>query len=95
MRCLWILAAIAILSGCSSEVDKCVESQVKVWKIKEQRKLQQISEYETKHPAKPEFRSAKLRLAEDLGLIPTLDRRSIEEVEADERIRCMRIVFGK
>ncbi len=85
---------IAFLLGCQSEVDKCVNSSVAAWQAEEDRKKRQISHYEVKNNevAKTSIDSKEFTLAEALGKVPSLDKRTIVEVEAQMRIMCLKII---
>ena len=45
MKVFVILVSFLLLSGCKSEVDKCVESQVKAWHSLQERKEKIIKEF--------------------------------------------------
>jgi hypothetical protein len=88
---------VVFLLGCQSEVDKCVNSSVAAWKIEEDRKKQQISLYEVKNNevARTAIDSQEFTLAEALGKVPSLDKRTKVEVEAQMRLMCLKIANGK
>lgn len=88
---------IIILAGCQSEVDKCVNSSVAAWQTEEDRKERQISLYEVKNNeiARTNIDSKEFTLAEAMGKVPSLDKRSKVEVEAQMRLMCLKIVNGK
>ncbi len=69
------------LVGCKSEIDKCTDAQVAAWKEAQKRLAIEIEE----NKSKPKT------VADLMGLTKTeLDKRSLAEVEADERFRCLR-----
>jgi protein involved in sex pheromone biosynthesis len=69
MKIVLIVATFFVLTGCKSEVDKCVESQVKGWSSLQERKEKMIKE---------------------LNLNENLDKRTVVEVEAEARLRCLK-----
>ncbi len=69
MKMVFIAASFLMLVGCKSEVDKCVESQVKGWNSLQERKEKMIKE---------------------LSLNENLDKRTVVEVEAEARLRCLK-----
>lgn len=66
---------ISMISGCSSEVDKCVDAQVKAWEVRKSRLL------EANTDGKINWESY-----EDQSL-----NQSKEEVASDARLRCLRV----
>lgn len=78
MKLISFLMIILAITGCSSEVDKCVDAQVKGWEAEKKR---------------AETTDKKgLTLADALGLIRVEeDKRTKAEFEADARFRCLRI----
>ena len=78
---LSLIFFVFILGGCKSEIDKCTDSQVAAWKSEQKRLAIEIEE----NKSKPKT------VADLMGLTKTeLDKRSLAEVEADERFRCLR-----
>ena len=88
---------IVFLVGCQSEIDKCVNSSVAAWEAEEDRKKRQISIYEIKNNevAKTGIDDKEFTLAEALGKVPSLDKRTKVEVEAQMRVMCLKIVNRK
>ena len=85
-----------MLVGCQSEVDKCVDSQLAAWKAKEKRKNEQITKYENEKKEIARTNDEReFTLAEAIGLVPSLDKRTEAEVSAEERIFCLSIVNKK
>lgn len=81
------LTVCLFLSACSSEVDKCVDSQVKGWEA-EQNRLKADVESGRKKIAKPNI-FGFYDFADESSV--KLDERTKTEVEAEYRGWCLRI----
>ena len=92
MRLLYTLMMASLIVGCQSEVDKCVTSQMKSWKAVESKKENQISKYEKDNNEIARTSDNTFTMAEAKGLVPTLDKRTVAEVEAEARVRCLLII---
>lgn len=97
MKLTLLIFSTLISAGCTSEVDKCVNSQMDAWKAEESRKERQISKFEMdkKEVARTNADDKGFTLAEALGLVPTLDKRTSVEVEAEKRLMCLSIINKK
>lgn len=87
MKTLLVLGLLLSVYGCSSEVDKCVDSQVAAWKAKKERETQmwkQLREQKQNNPTKSET----IELWE---VIDEVDARKIEEIEAEARVMCLKL----
>lgn len=83
---LSLAAGVAVLSGCSTEVDKCVDAQVSAWEA-EQRRLKDDIASGRKQAAVGTNEVA--RTLERLEGKVVLDTRSKSEVAADARLKCL------
>lgn len=93
----WMIALVSamLLNGCSSEVDKCVEAEVKAWDI-EQREVREKWEAWKKRTAENSKDASQGRdLSLELGLVRPPDERTKERVAADMRLECLRIAKVK
>jgi hypothetical protein len=72
-----VLASCIFISGCSSEIDKCVDAEVKAWEVKKS------NFSKTNRP--------NMNVWDELNYsaIHSLDK-SKEEVTAEVRLRCLR-----
>ena len=86
MKKISFLLPIFLTAGCSSEVDKCVNSSILAWEAKQDRLKQELIEKEEK--PKNFFDQF------DQNTI-YIDKRSRQEVEAAERLKCMKAMSSK
>ena len=75
---IFCLALPFALMGCSSEIDKCVDSQVKAWEISKKEAQARLDEKKE---------GSKLYELWDDMEITTMPK---EKVEAEARLRCMK-----
>lgn len=86
MKILYILALSMFVTACSSEVDKCVTSQVNAWEAEQQRLRSDIASGKKKIKSDTvEYNPYAWGEKDQV----TLDERTKVEVEASERARCM------
>ena len=90
-----LLVALALLSGCKSEVDKCVDSEMKVWDFQQQKIRKDWDDWKARSKQQEKNANGGKDLSLELGLVVKPDERSRLEVEADERKACMFIANGK
>jgi len=90
-----LLVALALLSGCKSEVDKCVDSEMKAWDSQQQKIRKDWDDWKARSKQQEKSANGGKDLSLELGLVVKPDERSRLEVEADERKSCMYISSGK
>jgi hypothetical protein len=90
-----LLVALALLSGCKSEVDKCVDSEMKAWDSQQQKIRKDWEDWKVRSKQQEKNSNGGRDLTLELGLVVKPDERSRLEVEADERKSCMYIASGK
>ena len=86
MRFLWILVVAGMFSGCSSEVDKCVESYMSARIIKNERLKKEAAEWEELKNKNDKNQLDEMRLK---YWNPIVDNESKEEAEARFRYACL------
>ena len=74
-----------LLSGCDSDIDKCVKSQVEVWKEHKDKNDKKLEEMANAN-------NGQVRLADAWDLV---DIRTEKELEAEARIKCLKAASGK
>jgi hypothetical protein len=89
-----LLVALALLSGCKSEVDKCVEIEMKVWDSQQQKIQRDWQAWQIRDEKIRKNISGKEEITIEYGIAKP-DERSKLEVEAAERKKCMSIASGK
>ena len=90
-----LFVAVALLSGCKSEVDKCVDSEMKAWDSQQQKIRKDWEDWKIRSKQQEKNANGGRDLSLELGLVVKPDERSRLEVEADERKACMYIASGK
>ena len=90
-----LFVAVALLSGCKSEVDKCVDSEMKAWDSQQQKIRKDWEDWKIRSKQQEKNANGGRDLSLELGLVVKPDERSRLEVEADERKACMFIASGK
>ena len=87
-----LLIAVALLTGCKSEVDKCVESQISGWKAEQNRVKQENEDfYKRYNQSKAKNENTRgFEYALELNLVPAIDSRTKAEVEAEFRLTCLK-----
>lgn len=83
---LIFLLVIIGLSGCGSEVDKCVDAQVKGWKAEQERVALEIKTGQREPSTASTDIGRILELAQGKAI---LDSRTPSEVAAAARLKCM------
>lgn len=78
MKIFVILVSFFLLSGCKSEVDKCVDAQVLAWKEKSKIKKEVLSDA---------LKDKKPTLAEIFELLPD---KLESEVKAEAQLLCLK-----
>ena len=78
MKIFLILVSFLLLSGCKSEVDKCVDAQVFAWKEKSKIKKEVLSDA---------LKDKRPTLAEIFELMPD---KLESEVKAEARLLCLK-----
>lgn len=73
------------LSGCESDIDKCVKSQVEVWKEHKDINDKKLEEMEKAN-------NGQVRLADVWDLVNV---QTDKEIEAESRIKCLKAASGK
>ena len=87
-----LLAISCLLIGCKSEIDKCVDLEMKVWDINQ---LKVQKDWQTWQAKVENIRkSGNKEIIIEYGIVEP-DQRSRLEVESVERKRCMSIAAGK
>lgn len=81
-----LLAGIASLTACSSEVDKCVESQVDAWQARQRRLQDEVASGKKEAATSPNELG---RVIESLEGKVVVDTRSASEVRAEARLKCL------
>jgi hypothetical protein len=76
-----------VLIGCTTEVDKCVNSQVSAWKDAKERKE---AYWEEKEKA-----LRKMKNSNDWEIVRENDARTKNEIEAEARLMCMSLAGKK
>lgn len=93
MQNLISIFLILVLTACSSEVDKCVNSEVAAWRAREKRL--ERKENDEKFARKENNNASSVWDEIEARLYTQTfekrDERSPEEIEAESRIHCMRI----
>lgn len=84
------LAAVALvlLTGCASEVDKCVDAQVSAWQAEQARLAQDVASGR-RQPATATNDLGRALEAVQGKVVP--DHRSKAEVAAEARLRCLQV----
>jgi hypothetical protein len=95
MKMIFIAASFLMLVGCQSEVDKCVESEMKAWDSQQQKIRKDWEDWKVRSKQQEKNSNGGRDLTLELGLVVKPDERSRLEVEADERKSCMYIASGK
>jgi hypothetical protein len=81
MKLIFVLCLALGLIGCKSEIDKCTDAAVAGWKAEQSRLAMEIEQNKNKEKT----------IADLYGINQVeLDKRTITEVEADSRLRCLR-----
>jgi hypothetical protein len=80
-----IFMSLLILTGCDSDIDKCVKSQVEVWK-------EHKDKYDKKLEEMAKANNGQVRLADAWDFINSSTEK---EVEAQARIKCLKAASGK
>ncbi len=92
---LSMMLICVVAAGCSSEVDKCVDAEVKAWEI-EQKQVRKKWDKWSKERAEQDKDPSKGRdFSFELGYITKPDERTKERVAADERVKCLAIAKVK
>jgi hypothetical protein len=86
--------SVALLTGCKSEVDKCVEIEMKVWEVKQEKIRTDWQAWQIRDEKVKKNVSGKEEITIEYGITKP-DERSKLEVEAAERKQCMAIAAGK
>jgi len=94
MKSILITAIFLMLIGCKSEVDKCVDIEMKVWEVKQEKIRADWQAWQIRDEKVRKNVSGKEEITIEYGIIKP-DERSKLEVEAAERKRCMSIAAGK
>jgi hypothetical protein len=89
-----LFVAVALLTGCKSEVDKCVDIEMKVWEFNQEKIRADWQAWKIRDEKVRKNLSGKEEITIEYGIIKP-DERSKLEVEAAERKRCMSIAAGK
>ena len=80
-----IFLSVLMLTGCDSDIDKCVKSQVEVWKEHKDKNDKKLEEMEKEN-------NGQVRLADAWDLV---NSGTEKEVEAQARIKCLKAASGK
>ena len=80
-----IFLSVLMLTGCDSDIDKCVKSQVEVWKEHKDKNDKKLEEMEKAD-------NGQVRLADAWDLV---NSETEKEVEAQARIKCLKAASGK
>ncbi len=80
-----IFMSLLMLTGCDSDIDKCVKSQVEVWKEHKDKNDKKLKEMEKAN-------NGQVRLADAWDLV---NSETEKEVEAQARIKCLKAASGK
>ncbi len=88
---LSLAAAVAALSGFSTEVDKCVDAQVAAWEAEQQRLKDDIASGRRQQAVGT---NEVARTIERLEGKVVVDTRSKAEVSADARLKCLQVTPG-
>jgi hypothetical protein len=95
MKMIFIAASFLMLVGCQSEVDKCVESEMKAWDSQQQKIRKDWQAYQSNIKQQEKNPNGGKDYSLELGFVKKPDERTRLEVEADERKSCMYIASGK
>ena len=84
---LALISIVLTCAGCTSEVDKCVNSQVKGWEAEKEREAEVWK-------LKKEFESneSQKKIVDPWEVVEQKDIRRKEEIEASARIMCLQII---
>ena len=82
---MYFLMLSITLTGCKSEVDKCVDAQIDGWIAQKERSAKEM---ESQNPQQPISEFIK-------NLSNAEDKRTKPEGEAEARCKCLRISGGK
>lgn len=83
-----VMMAAGLLAGCASEVDKCVDAQVKAWQAEQERLAQDVASGR-RQPATSNNDIGRVIEAVQGKVVP--DNRSKAEVAAEARLRCLQV----
>jgi hypothetical protein len=86
---------VLFLVGCQSEIDKCVDSEMKAWDSQQQKIQNDWKAYQSNIKQQEKNPNGGKDLSLELGFVKKPDERTRLEVEADERKSCMHIASGK
>lgn len=81
------LIALLLFAGCSSEVDKCVESQVAAWEAKKERDAEMWKQVREQKKSEEK----KNGTSDEWEVVGEKDVRRKEEIEAEARVLCMKL----
>ena len=85
---LFFYSLTFLLAGCMSEVDKCVDAQVKSWKTTKSKTEEEVRLGNKKYAISNEqWTYGKLF---DSSIV-FRDERTLEEVEAQSRLQCLKV----
>ncbi len=87
-----LLAISFLLIGCKSEIDKCVDLEMKVWDSNQQKIQKDWQAWQAR--VENIRKSGNKEIIIEYGIVEP-DQRSKLEVESVERKRCMSIAAGK
>lgn len=90
MKYLIGLMVMALLAGCQSEVDKCVESSMASWDAYKKRQVEAEGQA-IKNPKSSGNHFDQFDTVEKVDV----DKRTRVEVEAEKRMKCLRAASGK
>lgn len=99
-----IFLMIFFVAGCQSEIDKCVNSTMAAWDVKQARVEKKWLEQEKIKKDWSEWKTDQIDLSvkkpstnifDQFDTVEKPDERSRIEVESIERKRCMRFAAGK
>jgi hypothetical protein len=88
---LFVLALAMTLCACGSEVDKCVDAEVKAWELEQRDTKEKWEAWKKRSAALPREGEKGRDMSLELGLVKAPDERSKERVEADARKLCLKL----
>jgi hypothetical protein len=88
MKTFLLIVSLLTLTACSSEVDKCVDSQVAAWQAIKERDAEMWKQFR-EHRKREQINGENVPQWE---VVDKVDVRKKEEIEAEARVMCLRLV---
>ena len=89
MQRLIVLAAVVMLYACGSEIDKCVDIEMKAWELEQKEVKEKWEAWKRRSAALTKDGDKGHDMSIELGLIKKPDERSKERLAADTRKLCL------